>query len=72
MNTAEKIFRKAQALPESTQTAVLKIVEQLSSDAKQEENATALTLRETVELRGKLASWDEDWNAPGMEAYDRP
>jgi hypothetical protein len=21
-------------------------------------------------LRGKLAAWEEDWNAPGMEAYD--
>ena len=25
---------------------------------------------ELAELRGKLAAWDEDWNAPGMEAYD--
>ncbi len=23
-----------------------------------------------VELRGMLAAWEEDWNAPGMEAYD--
>ena len=26
---------------------------------------------EVAELRGKLAAWDGDWNAPGMEAYDR-
>jgi len=32
----------------------------------------ALTLAEAVELRSKLAAWEEDWNAPGMEAYDRP
>jgi hypothetical protein len=25
---------------------------------------------EIAELRGKLAAWEEDWNAPGMEAYD--
>jgi SOS response regulatory protein OraA/RecX len=25
-----------------------------------------------AELRGKLSAWEEDWNAPGMEAYDRP
>lgn len=31
-----------------------------------------LTLHESAELRGKLAAWEEDWNAPGMEAYDRP
>jgi hypothetical protein len=30
----------------------------------------ALTAEEVAELRGKLAAWEEDWNAPGMEAYD--
>jgi len=25
---------------------------------------------EVAELRGKLAAWNDDWNAPGMEAYD--
>jgi hypothetical protein len=34
--------------------------------------AQPLTLRESAELRGKLAAWEEDWNAPGMEVYDRP
>ena len=23
-------------------------------------------------VRARLASFDEDWNAPGMEAYDEP
>lgn len=30
-----------------------------------------LSKPEVAELRGKLAAWDGDWNAPGMEAYDR-
>jgi hypothetical protein len=30
----------------------------------------AFTPEELAELRGKLAAWEEDWNAPGMEAYD--
>lgn len=30
----------------------------------------SFTARELAELRGKLAAWDDDWNAPGMEAYD--
>jgi hypothetical protein len=30
----------------------------------------ALTAEELAELRWKFASWEEDWNAPGMEAYD--
>ena len=33
--------------------------------------SSPLTLHEAAELRGKLAAWEEDWNAPGMEAYDR-
>jgi len=28
------------------------------------------TLEELAELRWKLAAWEEDWNAPGMEVYD--
>jgi hypothetical protein len=28
------------------------------------------TPEELAELRGKFAAWEEDWNAPGMEAYD--
>ena len=71
MSTAEKIFHKAQLLPESAQTAVLEIIEQLTRDPAQEP-AAPLTLRESAEMRGKLAAWEEDWNAPGMETYDRP
>jgi hypothetical protein len=28
------------------------------------------TPEELAELRFKFAAWEEDWNAPGMEAYD--
>jgi len=71
VSTAEKIFQKAQSLPESAQTAVLEIIERLARQPAQEQ-AAPLTLRESAEMRGKLAAWEEDWNAPGMEAYDRP
>lgn len=33
--------------------------------------SSPLTLCEAAELRGKLAAWEEDWNAPGMDAYAR-
>jgi hypothetical protein len=32
----------------------------------------SLSPAQIAELRGKLAAWEDDWNAPGMEAYDRP
>ena len=31
---------------------------------------TDLTVKEAEELRWSLASFEDDWNAPGMEAYD--
>lgn len=69
MSTAEKIFQKAQALPEPAQDKLLLIAEEM---ARQYPFAASspLTLLEAAELRGKLAAWEEDWNAPGMEAYE--
>jgi hypothetical protein len=32
--------------------------------------APSFTPEELADLRGKLEAWEEDWNAPGMEAYD--
>jgi hypothetical protein len=70
MSTAEKIFQKAQTLPEPAQDKLLHIAEEM---ARQYPSAASspLTLQEAAELRGKLAAWEEDGNAPGMEAYDR-
>lgn len=68
VSVAEKIFHKAKAWPESAQTAVLEIVEQLAVRYPAHESSTPLTLREAAEVRGKLAAWEEDWNAAGMEA----
>ena len=30
-----------------------------------------LTRLEVAEMRDRLAAWEADWNAPGMEAYDK-
>ncbi|HEV2436705.1 MAG TPA: hypothetical protein VG077_11965 [Verrucomicrobiae bacterium] len=72
MSVAEKIFHKAQLLPEAAQTAVLEIIEQLAVRYPPGKPSAPLTLRESAEMRGRLAAWEEDWNAPGMEVYDRP
>ena len=34
--------------------------------------APSLTPSQIADLRGKLAAWEADWNAPGMETYDKP
>ena len=65
MSMGEKIFQKAQSLPEQAQDKLLHIAEEM---ARQYPSAASspLTLHEAVELRGRLAAWEEDWNAPGM------
>ena len=42
------------------------------SPSANEPGAPSLTPGQIADLRGKLAAWEEDWDAPGMEAYDRP
>jgi hypothetical protein len=72
VSTAEKIFQKAQVLPEQAQDALLRLAEDLARKYPSQSSATEpMTLHESAELRGKLAAWEEDWNAPGMEVYDR-
>lgn len=45
------------------------IVAFLPADSSQKKKPQ-LTPAEIAELRWKLSAWEEDWNAPGMEAYD--
>ena len=70
VSTAEKIFRKAQTLPEEAQSKLLRVAEDLAREYPPA-GSSPLTLQEAADLRGKVAAWEEDWNAPGMEAYDR-
>jgi hypothetical protein len=72
MNMAEVIYQKTKQLPESTQATILRMVEEmLQTNLRNDQVALPLTLRESAELRGKLAAWEEEWNAPEMEIYDR-
>ena len=67
MSTAEKIFRKAQALPEQAQDTLLHIAEEMERKC----GSTAsnpLTLHEAAELRGKLAAWED---RPGRQGRRR-
>jgi hypothetical protein len=70
VSTAEKIFQKAQSLPEQAQDKLLHLAEELARECPSA-TLSQLTLREAAELRGRLAAWEEDWSAPGMEVYDR-
>jgi hypothetical protein len=71
VSAADEIFKKAQSLPEEAQAKLLQMAEELAREYPPA-TSEALTLREAAEVRGRLAAWEEDWNAPGMDAYDRP
>jgi hypothetical protein len=47
-----------------------KVIVTFLTTAKSPAIPPSLTPKEVAELRGKLAAWEDDWNAPGMEAYD--
>ena len=70
--TIEGVFRngKVELLqsPENIQDARV-IVTFLPEPIGSGESPT-FTPEELADLQGKLAAWEEDWNAPGMEPYD--
>ena len=73
MSTAEKIYQTALALPEPAQAAVLHVIEVLAQNSTSKAaTESPLSQEEIAELRARLAGWEQDWTAPGMEAYDRP
>ncbi len=72
IQTVEGVFRdgKVELLesPKGIQEARV-IVTFLPDPAESKEKPT-FTPDEEADLRGKLASWEADWHAPGMEVYD--
>ncbi len=47
------------------------IVTFLTNESPIELSSYGLTQPQVLELRERLATFEEDWNAPGMEAYDK-
>ena len=72
IQTVKGIFRDGKvellAEPENIREARV-IVTFLPGDLSQH-GEPAFTPEELADLHGKLDAWQEDWNAPGMEAYD--
>lgn len=49
---------------------IVTFIEKTSPDAGLSEQRLGLSPLEILILRQQLAAFEEDWNAPGMEAYD--
>ena len=72
IQSVEGIFRngKVELLEEPDNVHEARVIVTFLPGAMGPKGGTCFTLEEVADLRGKLAAWEEDWNAPGMEAYD--
>ncbi len=72
IQTVEGVFRngKVELLEEPENVQESRVIVTFLPAATGPEGGPTFTSEEVDDLRGKLAAWDEDWNAPGMEAYD--
>jgi hypothetical protein len=75
IQTIEGIFRngKVELLEEPENVREARVIVTFLPDGNGPEGGPLFTPDEVADLRGKLAAWEEDWNAPnapGMEAYD--
>lgn len=72
IQTVEGIFRngKVELLEEPANIHEARVIVTFLPAEISPKAGSAFTPEEVADLRGKLAAWEEDWNAPGMEAYD--
>ena len=70
---AKQIIDDLSMLPEEKILEVVDFVRFLRFQARSGElplEETGLTLEQAADLRWRLMTFEEDWNAPGMEVYD--
>lgn len=72
IQSVEGVFRNGQVelLEEPENIREARVIVTFLPDAIGPAGGPWFTSEEVADLRGKLAAWEEDWNAPGMEAYD--
>ena len=72
IQTIEGVFRdgKIELLQPPNNVHESRVIVTFLPDRIGAEPAPTFAPEEIADLRGKLAAWEEDWNAPGMEAYD--
>lgn len=72
IQSVEGVFRngKVELLAEPENIHEARVIVTFLPDAIRQPGEPGFTPEELADLRGKLAAWEEDWNAPGMELYD--
>jgi hypothetical protein len=71
IQSVEGVFRngKVELLEEPVDVGEARVIVTFLPDASGPAGGPSFTREEVADLRGKLAAWEEDWNAPGMEQY---
>jgi hypothetical protein len=72
IQSVEGVFRngKVELLEEPANICEARVIVTFLPDAIGPAGGPCFSHEEVDDLRGKLAAWEVDWNAPGMEAYD--
>jgi hypothetical protein len=72
LKSVEGIYRngKVELLEQPPDINEARVIITFLPPNKESAQPPQFTPEELADLRGKFASWEEDWNAPGMEAYD--
>ncbi len=70
--TVDGILRngKVELLEEPRDVREARVIVTFLPDVPLCSESSAPSPDEIADLHGKLAAWQEDWNAPGMEAYN--
>ncbi len=72
IQSVQGVFRngKVELLEEPVNIREAQVIVTFLTDAIGPAGGPWFTREEVADLRGKMAAWEEDWNAPGMEAYN--
>jgi hypothetical protein len=72
IQSVEGVFKngKVELLEEPGNISEARVIVTFLPDSIGPVDGPPFSLNEVADLRGKLAAWEEDWNAPGMEEYN--
>jgi hypothetical protein len=73
LKSLEGIYRdgKVELLGKPPARREARVIVTFLSGPRSQSKSPKLSRKEAAELRARLAAWEQDWNAPGMEAYER-
>jgi hypothetical protein len=73
LKTVEGIYRngKVELLETPPDVSNARVIVTFLPASQGRSKPPEFTAEELADLRGKFAAWQEDWHAPGMEAYDQ-